>query len=165
MLSVTWQAVKLMAYQNGTPEMIAAGSWDSKTGEVETDVRQNRNVPVADLPASRLAVHVQTEARKFPERWCCIRQKSKADRMQRENHDRRYQRRRPRGACLPIYRRELLPRPRGRHPGGNSHSQRRVYVPTSSAHGVGGFLRHLTKGKGLFTKNQKQKARKKEIIS
>ena len=41
MLSVTWQAVKLMAYQNGTPEMIAeAGSWDSKTGELETDVRQ-----------------------------------------------------------------------------------------------------------------------------
>lgn len=62
MLSVTWQAVKLMAYQNGTPEMIAeAGSWDSKTGELETDVRQIETYRL-HAAASRLAVHVQTEA-------------------------------------------------------------------------------------------------------
>ena len=62
LLSVTWQAVKLMAYQNGTPEMIAeAGSWDSKTGELETDVRQIETYRL-HAAAPQLAVHVQTEA-------------------------------------------------------------------------------------------------------
>ena len=61
-LSVTWQAVKLMAYQNGTPEMIAeAGSWDPKTGELETDVRQIETYRL-HAAASRLVVHVQTDA-------------------------------------------------------------------------------------------------------
>ena len=62
MLSVAWQAVKLMAYQNGTPEMIAeAASCDPKTGELETDVRQIETYRL-HAAASRLAVHVQTEA-------------------------------------------------------------------------------------------------------
>ena len=51
-----------MAYQNGTPEMIAeAGSWDPKTGELETDVRQIETYRL-HAAASRLVVHVQTDA-------------------------------------------------------------------------------------------------------
>ena len=60
MLSVTWQAVKLMTYQNGTPEMIAEAGSQFKDRRAETDVRQPK--PTGCAAASRLAVHVQTEA-------------------------------------------------------------------------------------------------------
>lgn len=159
MLSVTWQAVKLMAYQNGTPEMIAeAGSWDSKTGELETDVRQIETYRL-HAAASRLAVHVQTEA--------AVSGKVvlyKAEEQSGQNAEEPIMTADISGSsawCVfthlsaeSCYRVRVEGIPEG------TVTVSGKFTFPQALRGVEGFLPHLTKGKGLFTKKPQRKSSK-----
>lgn len=62
LLSVTWQAVKLMDYPNiASDAAIEAGIWNLTTGDLETNVCEIEKYRLHSA-SSQLAVHVQTES-------------------------------------------------------------------------------------------------------
>lgn len=62
LLSVTWQAVKLMDYPNTASDAaIEAGIWNLSTGDLETNVYEIENYRLHSA-SSQLAVYVQTES-------------------------------------------------------------------------------------------------------
>lgn len=62
LLSVTWQAVKLMDYPNTASDAaIEAGTWNLTTGDLETNVYEIEKYRLHSA-SSQLAVHVQTES-------------------------------------------------------------------------------------------------------
>ena len=62
LLSVTWQAVKLMDYPNiASDAAIEAGIWNLTTGDLETNVYEIEKYRLHSA-SSQLAVHVQTES-------------------------------------------------------------------------------------------------------
>ena len=62
LLSVTWQAVKLMDYPNTASDAaIEAGIWNLTTGDLETNVYEIEKYRLHSA-SSQLAVHVQTES-------------------------------------------------------------------------------------------------------